>query len=676
MRGVLVRLVLALVCTLAGCGGGGPSTSVPPPPPTPTPGPNVPVAFAIVIPAKFGSSQAHAPRYVSPATQVVQISVNGGAPQTFQVSGGQPCTNPPSMPGNGTCTVFGIQAPLGNDTFVVTLLDGANHVLSSGTTQQTILQDVTNTVAVTFNGVAVGLRIALSNAAPPTGVYTRIAVSLTPLDAAGYSIIGAPGSLPAITVTDSDTTGTTSLFLAGSDMTCGTQGAAASTSVTTTMTTSGGSTFYTNVCLAYGGQALPGGAQLTATASGGLSASATFHPTAMTGTAAAGAWVYGTETPSFRTALERFDAHLVPVAKLTASGSQLDGAGGLAVDAAGNAYLFMAFSSAAINEYASTASGNNVAPMATTTVQLPPAPGGYSGLALDGAGNAFTVSQDPNSSACTVFRIALTNGPSTLVNAADCSIGRGLPSIASDGRFVYVGVTNLPGTVALIRYTLKTGGTLTRDSILFQIPYLLGLDPSGNILAGSTPAPYSLALYSSGAFVSGQQSISPGPFDTFPGVGTGRPASFDASGNLFVTIISQTGSPNVGLVPAGPPGSHAISATSNFVPTYIQGLIGQSTSGGSSIVVSPQSIETQSSSTFSATENGYTGTFSEIDDCGSIATVVPASASGPMATFKVQSKVLNGGTCHVTITDGQNSGSVLVGVTVTNITGSSHRRKP
>lgn len=61
-------------------------------------------------------------------------------------------------------------------------------------------------------------------------------------------------------------------------------------------------------------------------------------------------------------------------------------------------------------------------------------------------------------------------------------------------------------------------------------------------------------------------------------------------------------------------------------------------------------------------ETGYSGAFSESDNCTSIASVAPSSGAGPAATFIVTPS--GAGTCTATFAD-VNGNRVLVAVTVT-----------
>ena len=181
-------VAFALAFILAGCGGGGGGGAVTAPPtasPTaaPTAPPNATVQVTVAVPTRFQSA-ARAPRYVSPATQTVRISVNGGAAQSFPVAGGSACSSG-TQSASSTCVVATLQAPAATDTFTIQLLDGAGTVLSAGTTAQTIVAGQTNTLNVVFDGVVASLKVSLTNTVPPTGSNATIGVVLNALDAAG-----------------------------------------------------------------------------------------------------------------------------------------------------------------------------------------------------------------------------------------------------------------------------------------------------------------------------------------------------------------------------------------------------------------------------------------------------------------------------------------------------------
>jgi hypothetical protein len=571
MRRFAALFGLAAACAAAGCAGGGSSVQqraqgVPAATPVPSgPVATASIAFQIAIPARAGSAKLRQPRYVSPATQVVQIAVNGGTPQTFTESSGQPCSSPSSPPASGTCTVYAVQAPVGTDTFVVTLRDGSNNVLSSGTVQATIVQDQTNTVSVVFDGVPASLRISLSNGAPPTGSASRFSILLQPLDADGFTIIGAPGNLPAITVSDGDSSGATGLYLAGSDGTCATQSAPPAHSVTTTVSVQSANSYYTNVCLAYNGQAIPA-ATLTASSAGVPNATATFAPAAPSG--ASGVWIAGLDSNG-NPALERFDANLAPQAEVTGSNTQLPPQG-MALDASNNVYTVVGgYGTARINMYPASANGN-VAPSSSTTFSYP----NFSpvDLALDDHGGAYIVQTVPGDTCAQILYVPLTGSASTATPAGppNCNLGGSISGLATDGHgYLYAGsgpnTHNTPFQIE--RYTIGSGGSLTLDAVLTNVVPYFNVDRLGNVFAtGGVQGP--IVEYPAGTFVHGQRvAVSNQPSDAWPG---GDPVGIDAAENVFAAKPVASGSPNAVLV--FPAGSHTASATANFTPYFIQGL--------------------------------------------------------------------------------------------------------
>jgi hypothetical protein len=676
VRRTFVVFGLAFVFA-SGCGGGGGggSTSFPPPPPTPTPtptppAPTAPVAVSIAIPARAGSAKLRRPRHVSPATQFVQIAVNGGTPQTFAAGSGAACSNPPP---NTSCNVYSVQAPAGTDTFAISLLDGANHVLSAGTAQQTIVANQTNNLNVVFNGVVASLRVTISNPTPPSGTAAYFPLTLQALDAAGFTIIGAPGNLPAISVTDSDSSGATGLYLAGSDGTCATRAAPPASSVSTTTTVVNGNSFYTNVCLAYGGQTISA-ATLTASTAGVPNVTATFAPAARS--SASGAWMGGRDANG-NYALVRFDTSLAPQAEITGSSTQVTNwVAGMTLDASNNVYTLLenpANNTATINMYAAGANGN-VAPIASTSFTYP---SGLSttDLTLDGQGGAYVALVAAPYCTGTIVRVPLTgsSASTTTVASSDCTtFGGSITQLASDGQgYAYVGFgpTTHNTTVAIARYAIGSGGSLTLDAVLTNVDPYFNVDRLGNVFAGGD-AGAPLVEYPAGTFVHGQRvQVSSQPTDSWP---AGYPVGIDGAGDIF--SAKPSANTNVLVFPAG---SHTASATGSFSAAYIAGIFGAPSNGGGPLSAQPQTVETQSSATITVSENGYTGTFNELDDCGAIATITPSSANGPSAMFTVTSKQTSGGTCTVTFSDAQhNTASVHVGITVVNVTGSSHARKP
>jgi hypothetical protein len=149
------------------------------------------------------------PAYVSASTKSASVTVtpNGGSAGAPTVVN---CTNVCS----GT-----LNAPIGSDTFAVNLYDaqnGTGNLLSTGSVTQAIVIDQSNSVNVTFNGVVKSLAISLG-ASATAGTASSVPVTVNALDADGNTIVGpgnyvdAHGNPVTITLSDSDTSGATSL---------------------------------------------------------------------------------------------------------------------------------------------------------------------------------------------------------------------------------------------------------------------------------------------------------------------------------------------------------------------------------------------------------------------------------------------------------------------------------
>lgn len=220
-RATALATVLAAGVSLAACGGGGGgggSTSVPAPhtvaPATAAPsGPTAQVTFRIDGGTTSASSTARTPKYVSPATQSATVSLQGQrAPLgTVNLTPGSPnCTTGT----NGLqCTVT-VAAPIGSDTFVIATYDGQNgtgNLLSTGTVTQTVALNATNTVALVLDGVVSTVAVILGSSSVQAGTPAAVAVTVVAKDAQNNIIIGPGNYSSPVTLTNSDTSGVTTL---------------------------------------------------------------------------------------------------------------------------------------------------------------------------------------------------------------------------------------------------------------------------------------------------------------------------------------------------------------------------------------------------------------------------------------------------------------------------------
>ena len=224
----LVTFAAIVALALAGCSGGGRSVI---PPATGGTGTAVltPAADAlkvtIRIPATGASAAARKPAYVSPSTNGIAITVYPAlatpppSPTAVaDVSASSPnCTNNPD--GSRTCQIS-VQAPIGNDFFIVTTYDqvpaggvpqGAQ--LSTATLQYQVRAGQVNTLPLTLNGIIATVVLGPTGYLVPASPQT-LSLSVNAKDADGNIIIG-PGnySSPISLSISGDPNGTTTLSL-------------------------------------------------------------------------------------------------------------------------------------------------------------------------------------------------------------------------------------------------------------------------------------------------------------------------------------------------------------------------------------------------------------------------------------------------------------------------------
>jgi hypothetical protein len=180
---------------LAACGGGASSGSVPQVEASRLPA-MTSVTIRIDAPSAASSSGVkRRPAYLSPATQSITISINGGTPvaQNLTPAGGNCST--PSFGATPVCTLVA-SAPVGTDTFTFVTYDGANgtgNALSQNTIAQKIVAGQVNTVSVTLEGVPVGV------VATPYPNQTNVTATAT-----GYILLGTTAANFLIVATDAD----------------------------------------------------------------------------------------------------------------------------------------------------------------------------------------------------------------------------------------------------------------------------------------------------------------------------------------------------------------------------------------------------------------------------------------------------------------------------------------
>jgi sugar lactone lactonase YvrE len=444
-RALSASAALAATLILAACAGG--ARVSPPSPGTPA-AHTASITFVVKIPSAT-SSTARVPRYVSPSSAIIKASVipaGGGTPATAQNA----CST-------GQCTVT-IAAPIGTDTFTISLYDTQNNLLSTGSTSQTVVEGQTNTVTVVFGGVIATVQLTPSTFGVVKGSPSTTTVAVNALDADGNVIVAPPAAY------------TTPIALSVNDPT---------NSVTlsaTTVTMPG-----TSVIVHYNGSnAVPAAVTITASASGATAATVTITTTAS-------AYLYG-----FGGTLDRYPVGGGTIGPLTRIESCPRGtitAPPLTVGIDGT--LYVANSVCGPNVVETFARGS-----ATKTV-FTLAEGGYGPGAVDGANHlyisggigvsVFAPPYPDGSTATAIRRLA------NVVNAIALDSTGALYGVANAGSLTKIDVfaPNATGIAAPARTLNPPGGASF---------YQLALDPSNNLyVTGSLNGAPAIFVYAPGA---------------------------------------------------------------------------------------------------------------------------------------------------------------------------------
>lgn len=204
------RFSIAAVCTALALGGcAGRNAAVSPAQQTRT-AQTEQVTFRIQIPTTTSARQRR-PAFLSGFVKSVSIRITGPGGTTGPFVGN--CSS------GGFCSQT-VDAPLGTDTFAVSLYDQLNatgNLLSSGSTTATIVGGQTNTVTVTFNPV-VGSSTSVSlSATVHPGIASTTPVTLIARDPDGATIMSpgtfetSSGGPSTVTIALNDTSGHFSL---------------------------------------------------------------------------------------------------------------------------------------------------------------------------------------------------------------------------------------------------------------------------------------------------------------------------------------------------------------------------------------------------------------------------------------------------------------------------------
>lgn len=192
----LNTLALVAIASIAACGGRSPSNTIPRV--VDSPHASAHAQIVLKVPRAGTSVTRRGRKYISPATQAIQINK-----QTFDVS--------PTSPGcaqdaTALSCAFDVDAPnLGQCVFTVSTFDAPlaadgsvqGNLLSTGATTAMIQAGVANVVKVTAFGFPAQVTIDIANLTPPAGVTETTPVHFDVRDADGYAIVG-PYSSPIV----------------------------------------------------------------------------------------------------------------------------------------------------------------------------------------------------------------------------------------------------------------------------------------------------------------------------------------------------------------------------------------------------------------------------------------------------------------------------------------------
>jgi hypothetical protein len=211
-----------LLCACGGGGGGGASPgSVAPPPAVPS------TVLRIVVPTPAtAAANQRTPAFVSPGAQsiavaIYPVSLNGTIATTPSST-----TNVDLVPGaqcSGTplaCSIP-VVAPIGTVTFSVTLYAQTGETgsvlstfLPSTQHEFTIVQNATNVLGISLNGVPAALSVSTVPATLTAGTASTATLTVVARDASNNIIVGADPYATPITLIDGDPTAHTTLSAA------------------------------------------------------------------------------------------------------------------------------------------------------------------------------------------------------------------------------------------------------------------------------------------------------------------------------------------------------------------------------------------------------------------------------------------------------------------------------
>lgn len=216
MRKLHFAFVTLVILALAACGGIGGGYSPLPSPKASTSAGTATVSFLVVVPPP--SAMRNRPKVILPsnATSVTFTidSVNGtaysGTPTTETLSSSNAACS--SVDGQLSC-LFNLSAPVGALVYTVTVYNGTT-VIAEGNVAVTTTSGTTVTAPLTLTGTVAKIAITGPSSAV-AGIAATYALTVQAEDSNGNTILGTYTS--PITLTDSDTSGSTSITTSGSD---------------------------------------------------------------------------------------------------------------------------------------------------------------------------------------------------------------------------------------------------------------------------------------------------------------------------------------------------------------------------------------------------------------------------------------------------------------------------
>jgi hypothetical protein len=163
-----------------------------------------------------------------------------------------------------------------------------------------------------------------------------------------------------------------------------------------------------------------------------------------------------------------------------------------------------------------------------------------------------------------------------------------------------------------------------------------------------------------GTFATPLQLTSTNPsLASFSVNGSGSAAIKTASDSVTLSYGGASGSTTLSLAGAAPFSANSLV----FAPAA---AIGTLTASPTAVTVGIPSPLYSSSNSFTVSEPGFGGTFTQTNTCGTKASVTPGTVAGPSGTFAVTFGYVPGtDSCSVTVQDG-NGQSVTVNVTLVN----------